>query len=86
VTREVTRYSVYFSGGVLSNSLALFTDVLHLASDLISFLISLLAMYLSKKPATRTMSFGFHRAGRFVVFLNTGEVCVPGMKNEGILD
>jgi hypothetical protein len=37
--------------------------------DLISFLISLLAMYLSKKPATRTMSFGFHRAGRFLCFL-----------------
>ncbi|KAK6181245.1 hypothetical protein SNE40_009139 [Patella caerulea] len=49
-------------GGVLSNSLALFTDVLHLGSDLISFLISLLAIYLSQKPPSRTMSFGYHRA------------------------
>lgn len=69
-------------GGVLSNSLALFTDVLHLASDLISFLISLLAMYLSKKPATRTMSFGFHRAevlgalfSVFIIWLVTGILC-----------
>ncbi|XP_060591515.1 proton-coupled zinc antiporter SLC30A2-like [Ruditapes philippinarum] len=49
-------------GGALSNSLALFTDVLHLGSDLISFLISLLSMYLAKKHATRNMSFGYHRA------------------------
>ena len=53
-----------FSGGALSNSLALFTDVLHLGSDLISFLISLLAIYLARKPATKKMSFGYHRAGQ----------------------
>ncbi|GFS14635.1 zinc transporter [Elysia marginata] len=50
-------------GGVLANSLALFTDVLHLGSDLVSFIISLLAMWLANKPATRRMSFGYHRAG-----------------------
>ncbi|GFN93325.1 Zinc transporter [Plakobranchus ocellatus] len=48
---------------VLANSLALFTDVLHLGSDLVSFVISLLAMWLANKPATRRMSFGYHRAG-----------------------
>lgn len=48
-------------GGILSNSLALFTDVLHLGSDLISFSIGLLALYLSIKPATESMSFGYHR-------------------------
>lgn len=54
------------SGGVLSNSLALFTDVLHLASDLISFLVSLLSMYLAKKSATKRMSFGYYRAGETI--------------------
>ncbi|XP_052254820.1 zinc transporter 2-like [Dreissena polymorpha] len=49
-------------GGILSNSLALFTDVLHLGSDLFSFLISLFAMYWARKPATKNMSFGYHRA------------------------
>lgn len=48
-------------GGVLSNSLALFTDVLHLASDLISFVISLIAIHLAKKSATEKMSFGYYR-------------------------
>ncbi|OWF34059.1 probable zinc transporter protein DDB_G0283629 [Mizuhopecten yessoensis] len=69
-------------GGVLSDSLALFTDVLHLGSDLVSFLISLLAIYLSKKPATKTMSFGYHRAevlgalfSVFIIWLVTGVLC-----------
>ncbi|XP_060078848.1 probable proton-coupled zinc antiporter SLC30A4 [Ylistrum balloti] len=69
-------------GGVLSDSLALFTDVLHLGSDLISFLISLLAIYLSKKPATKNMSFGYHRAevlgalfSVFIIWLVTGVLC-----------
>lgn len=54
----------FIPGGALSNSLALFTDVLHLASDLTSFIISVLAIYLSGKPATKRMSFGYHRAGK----------------------
>ena len=54
------------AGGVLANSLALFTDVLHLASDLISYVISLLALYLARKPATRRLTFGYHRAGESV--------------------
>ncbi|KAK3106146.1 hypothetical protein FSP39_013626 [Pinctada imbricata] len=69
-------------GGVLSNSLALFTDVLHLASDLISFFISLLAIYLSTKPPSRTMSLGYHRAevlgalfSVFIIWLVTGVLC-----------
>ena len=49
----------------MSNSLALFTDVLHLGSDLVSFLISLLSMYLARKSATHHMSFGYHRAGKW---------------------
>lgn len=55
-------------GGVLANSLALFTDVLHLASDLISYLISLLALFLAKKTATKRMTFGYYRAGMYKYF------------------
>ncbi|CAG5117523.1 unnamed protein product [Candidula unifasciata] len=69
-------------GGFLANSLALFTDVLHLASDLISFIISLLAMWLANKPATRRMSFGYHRAevlgamfSVFIIWLVSGVLC-----------
>ncbi|KAK7485076.1 hypothetical protein BaRGS_00023715, partial [Batillaria attramentaria] len=68
--------------GVLANSLALFTDVLHLASDLISYAISLLALYLSRKKATRSMTFGYHRAevlgalfSVFIIWLVSGVLC-----------
>jgi len=49
------------AGGVFANSLALQTDAAHLASDLIAFLVSLFAIWASGKPATKRMSFGFHR-------------------------
>ncbi|XP_059179123.1 uncharacterized protein LOC131958238 [Physella acuta] len=69
-------------GGALSNSLALFTDVLHLGSDLVSFIISLIAMWLSNKPATKRMSFGYHRAevmgallSVFLIWLVSGVLC-----------
>ena len=49
-------------GGVLANSLAIATDAAHLLTDLASFMISLFAIWLASRPATRTMSFGWHRA------------------------
>lgn len=58
---------VLFVGGVFSHSIALFTDVAHLASDLISFLVSLLALYMSTKPATKNMSMGYYRIGMYNV-------------------
>ena len=51
-------------GGVLANSLAIATDAAHLLTDFASFMISLFAIYLASRPATKTMSFGWHRAGR----------------------
>ncbi|KAH8584802.1 cation diffusion facilitator like membrane transporter [Cryptosporidium sp. chipmunk genotype I] len=48
--------------GVLSNSLALISDASHLISDICSYLISLFGIHLSKRKATNTMSFGYHRA------------------------
>lgn len=49
-------------GGVLSNSLAIATDAAHLLTDFASFMISLFAIWLSSRPATRKMSFGWYRA------------------------
>nr|XP_027201388.1 zinc transporter 2-like [Dermatophagoides pteronyssinus] len=48
-------------GGYLSHSLAIFTDAAHLFSDLISFAISLIAIYLAQKSPTRSKSFGYLR-------------------------
>ena len=52
-----------FAGGILSSSLALATDAAHLLTDFASFMISLFALFMASRPATRRMSFGWHRAG-----------------------
>nr|AKN21623.1 slc30a-3 [Schmidtea mediterranea] len=49
-------------GGTLANSLAIMTDAAHLLSDFASFMISLFALFLASRPATKRMSFGWHRA------------------------
>ncbi|XP_057665927.1 proton-coupled zinc antiporter SLC30A2-like isoform X1 [Diorhabda carinulata] len=49
-------------GGYLAGSLAVMTDAAHLLSDLIGFLISLLAIWVGRKPPTRSMTFGYYRA------------------------
>ncbi|VDP28640.1 unnamed protein product [Soboliphyme baturini] len=38
------------------------TDAAHLLTDLASFLISLFSIFIASRPATRRMSFGWHRA------------------------
>ena len=40
-------------GGYLSGSLAIMSDAAHMFSDLASFLISLMAIHLSEKPAKK---------------------------------
>jgi zinc transporter 2 len=49
-------------GGVLANSIAIMTDAAHLLSDLTGFAISVVSLYISQRPATSEMSFGYHRA------------------------
>ncbi|XP_078383952.1 proton-coupled zinc antiporter SLC30A2-like [Oculina patagonica] len=53
---------VEFVGGYFANSLAIMTDAAHLLSDFAGFMISLLALWMATKPATTTLSFGWHRA------------------------
>ncbi|XP_060560367.1 proton-coupled zinc antiporter SLC30A2-like [Ruditapes philippinarum] len=49
-------------GGVFAHSLAIVSDAAHLLTDLASFLISLLALYLASRRATKKLSFGWYRA------------------------
>lgn len=49
-------------GGYLAHSIAIFTDSAHLASDLIGFGISIISMIMAEKPATKSLTFGYHRA------------------------
>ena len=49
-------------GAILSNSIAIMTDVAHLASDLLGFMLSIIALLYAKKSATKEHSWGFARA------------------------
>ncbi|VVC31480.1 Hypothetical protein CINCED_3A011580 [Cinara cedri] len=49
-------------GGYLSSSLAIATDASHLLTDFASFMISLCALWVASRPATRAMPFGWYRA------------------------
>jgi len=55
---------LHVSGGIIANSLAVATDAAHLLTDLTSFLISLVSIYIAACPATKRMSFGWYRAGK----------------------
>ncbi|XP_065146577.1 proton-coupled zinc antiporter SLC30A8 isoform X1 [Paramisgurnus dabryanus] len=66
-------------GGYFAGSLAVMTDAAHLLVDLTSFIISLISLWLSSRPATHTLSYGWHRAeilgallSVFTIWLVTG--------------
>ncbi|KAM6950687.1 putative proton-coupled zinc antiporter SLC30A4 [Lycodopsis pacificus] len=48
-------------GGYMSNSLAIMTDAVHMLTDVVGILFSLLAVWLSTKPPTSRFTFGLHR-------------------------
>uniref|UniRef100_A0A0A9VZB7 Zinc transporter 8 n=1 Tax=Lygus hesperus TaxID=30085 RepID=A0A0A9VZB7_LYGHE len=49
-------------GGYIAKSLSIMTDAAHLLSDLASFIISIVAIFISRKAPTASYSFGFYRA------------------------
>ncbi|XP_040288311.1 zinc transporter 8 isoform X2 [Bufo bufo] len=50
------------AGGYIAGSLAVVADAAHLFVDLSSFLISLCSLWLSSKPATKRLTYGWYRA------------------------
>ena len=63
----VSFVSIFFiaaqmTGGYLANSIAIFTDTAHLASDMIGFSMSMIALKISMRPASHELTFGWHRA------------------------
>jgi cobalt-zinc-cadmium efflux system protein len=59
-----------FVGGLLSNSLALMADAGHMLSDAAALGISIVAAWLSLKPASYSKTYGYHRAEIFAAFIN----------------
>ncbi|XP_039931426.1 proton-coupled zinc antiporter SLC30A8 [Hirundo rustica] len=48
--------------GQMAGSLAVVSDAAHILVDLTSFLISLFSLWLTSKPPTKQLTFGWHRA------------------------
>ena len=48
-------------GGILSNSLALLSDAGHMLVDTLALALSLVAITMARRPATRTRTYGYHR-------------------------
>ncbi|MBN3299881.1 ZNT8 protein, partial [Amia calva] len=66
-------------GGYFAGSLAVITDAAHLLVDFTSFMISLCSLWLSSRPATKKLNYGWHRAeilgallSVFTIWLVTG--------------
>ncbi len=57
-------------GGVMSNSLALLADAGHMLTDTVSLFLAWLAARLSRKPADKLRSYGYHRMQILAAFLN----------------
>ncbi|XP_066402082.1 probable proton-coupled zinc antiporter SLC30A3 [Molothrus aeneus] len=49
-------------GGYLAHSLAIMTDAAHLLTDVGSMSVSLFSLWVSSRPPTKTMTFGWHRS------------------------
>ncbi|XP_065324352.1 proton-coupled zinc antiporter SLC30A2-like [Gordionus sp. m RMFG-2023] len=53
---------VEVTGGYFADSLAILTDAAHLLTDFGSFVISLFSLYMSCRPPSKRLNFGWHRA------------------------
>lgn len=53
---------IQMAGGIISGSIAIFTDTAHLATDMLGFVMSMYALKVSLRPASKQLTFGWHRA------------------------
>ncbi len=49
-------------GGYLANSLALLSDAAHMLTDAGAMILGIVALWISRRPYTPKMSYGYHRA------------------------
>ena len=57
-------------GGILTNSLALLSDAVHMFSDIADMSLCLFAFQMARRPATIEKTYGYHRLEILVALLN----------------
>lgn len=62
------------AGGILTNSIALLADAGHVLTDVIALALSWYGVAQAQRPATRRMTFGYHRIGVLIAVLNASTI------------
>src|SRR5205823_7168331 len=57
-------------GGIVSNSLALFSDAGHVVTDIFALGLAWFAIVQAERPANARKTFGYHRVGILAAFVN----------------
>jgi cobalt-zinc-cadmium efflux system protein len=57
--------------GIYSNSLALISDAAHNFTDALALILALFSVWLQRRPASATKTYGYHRAGILAAFINS---------------
>ncbi|CAF93913.1 unnamed protein product, partial [Tetraodon nigroviridis] len=63
-------------GGSLAHSLAIMTDAAHLLTDFGSMMVSLFSLWVSSRPPTKTMNFGWHRSEILGAFISVMSIWI----------
>jgi cobalt-zinc-cadmium efflux system protein len=76
ISTTLTLLFVLFEIGawLYSNSLSLLGDAFHNFTDALALGIALLALYVSRRPATGAKTYGYQRAGILAAFLNAASL------------
>lgn len=70
LTITLSFFIVEFVGGIMTNSLALQTDALHMLNDTVALSFALLAAWLAERPITHRRTYGYYRAEILAAFVN----------------
>ncbi|XP_072294750.1 zinc transporter 2 [Eucyclogobius newberryi] len=63
-------------GGYLAHSLAIMTDAAHLLTDFGSMMVSLFSLWISSRPPTKTVTYGWHRSEILGAFISVVSIWV----------
>jgi cobalt-zinc-cadmium efflux system protein len=63
-------------GGILTNSVALLADAGHVLTDVIALTLSWYGVVQARRPASRRMTFGYHRIGVLIAVLNASTIII----------
>jgi cobalt-zinc-cadmium efflux system protein len=79
------RLGVFFSlailaaevtGGILTNSVALLADAGHVLTDVIALALSWYGVMQARRPASRSMTYGYHRIGVLIAVANASTIII----------